>query len=457
MKNLYRCISIISIIVIPFSVSAQTVEELQAQAQALMQQVAQLNAQIAALQGGSSAAPAPAGACPHFARSLKYGMTGTDVAALQQFLARDHSIYPEGTVSGYFGSLTQAAVQRFQVKAGIVSSGSPSTTGYGMVGPHTASAIVALCGGGAGGGGGPSQVGAYMQVSPISGAAPLTVQIQANVNTTKSCAGATYALDYGDGASVQLLPVAPGVCQQVSQTYSHTYQYGGLYQIKLSADSHQTVTSVAVNGPARPPGGGASDEHTLKASVASGPSPLSVTFTGVVPPSDASGCAADCADTILFGDGAQGTIPLPVGANVAQSFSISHTYTAAGSYNVRLIVGPNANGSTVGQVTITTSDPITPPAQTGSYGINTVTPGYNGDPLTVQIQISLPSCPTTHSVDWGDSTVNPNGAGSSTCAPGAQPSVQTYTHTYTGNGNYTIKLKDGTNAVQASVKINIAR
>jgi peptidoglycan hydrolase-like protein with peptidoglycan-binding domain len=59
------------------------------------------------------------------------------VAALQQFLAEDPSLYPEGTVSGYFGALTEAAVQRFQARYGIVSSGSAATTGYGAIGPKT--------------------------------------------------------------------------------------------------------------------------------------------------------------------------------------------------------------------------------------------------------------------------------------------------------------------------------
>lgn len=46
-------------------------------------------------------------------------------------------MYPEKLVTGYFGPLTLKAVQRFQTKYGIVSSGSPSTTGYGRVGPRT--------------------------------------------------------------------------------------------------------------------------------------------------------------------------------------------------------------------------------------------------------------------------------------------------------------------------------
>jgi peptidoglycan hydrolase-like protein with peptidoglycan-binding domain len=71
------------------------------------------------------------------------GATGANVTNLQAFLAST-SFYPEGLVTGYYGPLTQAAVQRLQAYYGIVSSGSPSTTGYGRVGPSTLAKINAL-------------------------------------------------------------------------------------------------------------------------------------------------------------------------------------------------------------------------------------------------------------------------------------------------------------------------
>jgi peptidoglycan hydrolase-like protein with peptidoglycan-binding domain len=72
------------------------------------------------------------------------GARGTNVSSIQTFLASNPALYPEGLVTGYFGSLTQAAVQRFQAFYGIVSSGSPSTTGYGRVGPATLAKMNAL-------------------------------------------------------------------------------------------------------------------------------------------------------------------------------------------------------------------------------------------------------------------------------------------------------------------------
>lgn len=129
---------------------AQTAN-LQAELNALLAQLAALQAQ---LNGTTATVPTPpvamsAATCPQLLRTLRMGMSGADVSALQTFLASDTTVYPEKTVSGYFGMLTQNAVQRFQGKHGIVSSGSPDSTGFGAAGPATRAAIAALCKGGA--------------------------------------------------------------------------------------------------------------------------------------------------------------------------------------------------------------------------------------------------------------------------------------------------------------------
>ena len=50
-----------------------------------------------------------------FDRDLFFGMRGTEISALQQFLKdQGPAIYPEGLVTGYFGALTQNAVKKFQ-------------------------------------------------------------------------------------------------------------------------------------------------------------------------------------------------------------------------------------------------------------------------------------------------------------------------------------------------------
>jgi peptidoglycan hydrolase-like protein with peptidoglycan-binding domain len=95
-------------------------------------------------------------AVPAFAgtlyRQLDLGKSGADVSSLQTYLATDPAMYPSGLVTGYFGQLTKAGVERFQTQAGIVSQGTPATTGYGRVGPATLIALNARMDGGVVGG-----------------------------------------------------------------------------------------------------------------------------------------------------------------------------------------------------------------------------------------------------------------------------------------------------------------
>jgi len=49
-----------------------------------------------------------------FSHTLQVGASGDDVKSLQKLLARDSSLYPEGMITGYFGTLTKQAVIKFQ-------------------------------------------------------------------------------------------------------------------------------------------------------------------------------------------------------------------------------------------------------------------------------------------------------------------------------------------------------
>ena len=129
---------------------AQTVEELQAQIQALLQQVNALQAQ------GNAALPAqtnaqgqpflvptnpnigivPTEPSPIFASVLQktpqacnlpqavaIGLKGDSVSVLQRYLSLDEKVYPEGYVTGYYGPLTEVAFKRFQQKYNFPVSG----------------------------------------------------------------------------------------------------------------------------------------------------------------------------------------------------------------------------------------------------------------------------------------------------------------------------------------------
>lgn len=60
---------------------------------------------------------------PPFTKILTLGMRDPEITLLQQFLAKNPLIYPERTVTGYFGSLTLKALKNFQRKYGIPETG----------------------------------------------------------------------------------------------------------------------------------------------------------------------------------------------------------------------------------------------------------------------------------------------------------------------------------------------
>jgi len=81
--------------------------------------------------------PAPAGFTHTFSTQLDFGLTSPEVVALQNALKLDGDFPLTVQSTGYFGSVTQIALEKFQTKYGIASSGTPTTTGYGRVGPKT--------------------------------------------------------------------------------------------------------------------------------------------------------------------------------------------------------------------------------------------------------------------------------------------------------------------------------
>lgn len=425
--------------VLPLSAQAATQTELQAQAAALLQQVQALQQQLAATQGTvQTVAPTTSGgnsgSCPLIGRSLRRGSSGDDVTRLQQFLMRDTTVYPEGQVTGYYGALTEAAVRRWQAKFNIVSSGDPGVTGYGVVGPRTAAAISIVCSGGSiNGVAAPtaSPVGGFIRVTPVTGNAPLSVRIDATVNTTNSCSGAIYTLNYGDGTIPSQIPSPSGNCQQLTQTLGHTYQYGGAYQVTLSAGAHSTSATVVVYGNGAT---GPSVGDTMSASPTTGSAPLSVGFTGII--NSAQSCAGG-SYSLQFGDGTTVPLTFPASSCSPQSFSVTHQYASAGTFTAKLFNGAST-GNAAASVTITVSTLNA----NATFGPVSVTPGVNSNPSAVQVQFDLPSSCTGYSVTWGD--LNPATTQSDGGASCAQASyTATMAHVYAGSGNFTITIKRG--------------
>jgi peptidoglycan hydrolase-like protein with peptidoglycan-binding domain len=99
---------------------------------------------VVSLQSSQPSQPIiPTSSPTSFSRDLAVGSTGSDVTLLQQTLFNDGD-YPQDLITGYFGPLTEAAVKVFQSKYGIISYGSPYSTGYGSVGPKTRARLTEL-------------------------------------------------------------------------------------------------------------------------------------------------------------------------------------------------------------------------------------------------------------------------------------------------------------------------
>ena len=81
---------------------------------------------------------------PVFNKNLSSGSRGDDVKRLQELLKQDKNIYPEGLATGFYGSLTRAAVRRFQLKHGVIKN--TSDQGNGVTGPRTRAKLAEIFG-----------------------------------------------------------------------------------------------------------------------------------------------------------------------------------------------------------------------------------------------------------------------------------------------------------------------
>ncbi|OIO33567.1 MAG: hypothetical protein COZ49_02445 [Candidatus Yonathbacteria bacterium CG_4_10_14_3_um_filter_47_65] len=110
--------------------SAATIAALQTQIQTLLTQVAALQSQIAQMTTRQQQIQSDVqNIRDTFNLYLSTGSSGDEVKSLQELLAQDPTLYPEGLITGYYGSLTARAIMRFQARHGIEQAG--------VVGPKT--------------------------------------------------------------------------------------------------------------------------------------------------------------------------------------------------------------------------------------------------------------------------------------------------------------------------------
>lgn len=170
-------------VIAPVSTSALTIEELQAQINALMAQLSMLQGQTTTPTGAG--APAVCAGIT-FTRNMTTGATGTDVKCLQAILNQSPTTQVSTTGAGspgnetsYFGGLTLAAVKKFQAENGM--------TPANQVGPMTRAKLNTMVSGG-----GVVVVPPPVVVPPTT-AGGLTVALAYDTPTSATIADATNA------------------------------------------------------------------------------------------------------------------------------------------------------------------------------------------------------------------------------------------------------------------------
>lgn len=424
-------VSIVGLLLLPFSAAALTADELRVQINDLLGKIQALQAQIGATPAAgtvtgatpSGGTPAPAGTCPRVSRVLKKGDSGADVTRLQQFLALDPSVYPEAQVSGYYGELTEAAVKRFQCKNKIVCDGDAASTGYGVTGPRTGAILALQCPDS--GSGNAGQQSGFIKVSPTVGVSPLSVTVDATVNTARSCAAQTYHIDFGDGTAPVSMYVPANRCGEVQQVFPHVYHTGGIYQILLRAGTHQVAATVHVT---QGSGTVTAANDTLRASPLTGAPPLTVNFSGTV---NAAGQCNAGPYSINFGDGK--TASLALSGCSASTFQVPHTYTSGGAYTARLYRGEPA--VSIASVVIEAEG-----SASTNGGLFSVETNIGGNLFAVRARFDIASSCSRYDLDWGDGSSHVVQAEGS-CSSGTVS--REFTHTYQNAGSYTVTLKRG--------------
>lgn len=238
--HLRRVLTVILLgIVLPFATGlpaqagALTVDELQAQIADLLAQVGQLQEQLKSTQ---VLIPSTYALCPQLGRVLSRGAEGDDVSSLQTYLGVQKT--------GYFGAVTERAVQKLQEKVGLMPANSVAAGGYGVVGPRTRAAIYAACGSSVQGGA--MSTNDMLSVS-VRG---LAISSTVTVNAKSSCAAQQYVLDFGDGTPSPVIPIAANTCHAIQKTFVHTYATSGPYTVMLTSGSEKISIPLSVKGSA---------------------------------------------------------------------------------------------------------------------------------------------------------------------------------------------------------------
>ena len=235
-------VAFLGILIVPSFASADTVAALQAQINALMAQIQSLQAQLAQLQGTTQTW------CHNFDVNLKFGMVGSEVAALQTALEKEgFSISSDEKNNQNFDESTASAVSGFQQKyADEILTPLGLKYGTGFVGKATRAKLNALYG--------CKTINKPPVISGISGPTVLKVDETGTwiVKATDPENGPlTYTVEWGDELAATAVPSQQKISTYTqTATFSHSYSKAGIYNPTFTVTDNQGLsvkTSISVN------------------------------------------------------------------------------------------------------------------------------------------------------------------------------------------------------------------
>ena len=275
---------------------------------------------------------------------------------------------------------------------------------------------------------------AVLVVSPMSGTAPLTVTADSSRSYENGGTITSRTIDFGDGTA-----------KANSTSATHTYSTAGTFVVTLTiADSAGNIATaiktvaVTLASPPPPTTSPATPTAVLVVSPMSGTAPLTVT-------ADSSRSYENggtiTSRTIDFGDATA----------KATSTSATHTYSAVGTFTVKLTVGDSAGNMAIATETVIVTSPAPsspPPTASGSRGyvttpieLNTIaakaTQGI--EPYRSAV-LAVENFANTGSSSVAASTPNPTYWPYGTIS-GSQSCTGTYQPAFVGNGNALIEAK----------------
>lgn len=433
---------------------ADNVTDLQTQLRTVLQRIEELRGQL----NDSGSTTTASGSCPNLTRNLRRGSAGTDVSALQRFLMKDPSIYSSGVV-GVYGAATELGVKRFQIKYGIVSGGTPSTTGFGAVGAKTRSVIASLCGGLPSGTDTASV--ADFSFNPSSGSAPFDARLSIKTLNTQCL---SYEIDWGDGSDKATFdaPSTPsstlgcgtGITERI---LTHTYYQGGTYAVVMRGVKGPRTTSmgelartqliinkgtpfVNIDQPAVASQLRLGEYTKIKWTTGNYPDDAAIAFY-MVGPSQTYSFAKRSMRTREFDwivgdrvcDGNTCDVQMPVGQYTMRAVMYSPIdgcldFCGSDETPAKIVTTAQSGVFTVGNIGSTGNVPITVAHSRGNAPLTT----------NVHVELSPTSSISNFEVDFGDGTNKFTIA----VPPGETRSIiRDIAHTYTKEGTFTIAIR----------------